>query len=308
MLSSTPYLPKGVHVLERGWLSANNILFADGEKTLMVDSGYCSHATQTVLLVESCLGGRPLDMLVNTHLHSDHCGGNAALQGRYPELLTFIPPGQAAHVSDWDPVALTFVPTGQTCPPFTLTDTLKPGGRIQFGSTWWEIHAAEGHDPHSVVFFEPLAGILISADALWENGFGVVFQELEGVDAFAEVAATLDLIERLNPKTVIPGHGRVFSYMPDTLLIARQRLNAFVNNPTKHATHAAKVLLKFKLLEVQKQLLEDFMHWAQVTPYLGQIQQKFFPELTLSNWVAQLCTELITANAARREGAYILNH
>jgi hypothetical protein len=33
------------------------------------------------------------------------------------------------------------------------------------------------------VLFEP-QGASISADALWENGFGVVFPELEGADAF----------------------------------------------------------------------------------------------------------------------------
>lgn len=274
----------------------------------MVDSGYCTHAAQTVSLVKSCLGARPLEVLVNTHLHSDHCGGNAALQGRYPDLLTLIPPGHATHVSDWDPIALTYLPTGQSCPSFTFTDTLVPGERIQFGSTWWEIHASQGHDPHSVIFFEPVARVLISADALWENGFGVVFPELEGLNAFAEVAATLELIERLNPETVIPGHGRVFSYSPQILLLAHQRLNAFVNSPTKHAAHAAKVLLKFKLLEVQKQLLEDFAHWAQTTPYLGRIQVKFFPEVTLSGWIEQLCIELIEVNVARREGPYILNN
>lgn len=274
----------------------------------MVDSSYCTHAAQTVSLVESCLGSRPLDVLVNTHLHSDHCGGNATLQARYPDMLTLIPPGQAAHVSNWDPIALTFLPTGQSCPLFTFTETLKPGKRIQFGSTWWDIHAAQGHDPHSVIFFEPESRVLISADALWENGFGVVFPELEGLNAFEEVAETLDLIEHLNPQTVIPGHGRVFCYTPEILLLARQRLNAFINNPTKHASHAAKVLLKFKLLEVQKQLLEDFLQWAQVTPYFEQIRAKFFPELTVSNWVEQLCTELIKVNVAKREGPYILNH
>lgn len=307
-MNPTPHLPKGIHVFERGWLSANNILFTDGDKTLMVDSGYCTHAAQTVSLVESCLGTRPLEVLVNTHLHSDHCGGNSALQGRYPDLLTLIPPGQAAHVSDWDPIALTYSPTGQNCPSFAFTDTLVPGERIQFGSTLWEIHAAQGHDPHSVVFFEPVARVLISADALWENGFGVVFPELECLNAFAEVAATFDLIERLNPETVIPGHGRVFSYTPEILALARQRLIAFVSKPKKHAAHAAKVLLKFKLLEVQRQLLEDFMQWAQITPYFGQIQGKFFPELTLSTWIEQLCSELIKVNVARREGPYILNN
>ncbi len=273
----------------------------------MVDSSYCTHAAQTVSLVESCLGTRPLDVLVNTHLHSDHCGGNAALQDRYSDLVTLIPPGQAAHVANWDPIALTYSPTGQSCPSFAFTDKLKPGQQIQFGSRWWEIHAAPGHDPHSVIFFEPVARVLISADALWENGFGVVFPELEGLDAFADVAAALDLIERLNPETVIPGHGRAFTYAPEILLMARQRLSAFIGNPAKHASHAAKVLLKFKLLEVQKQLLGDFVHWAKITPYMGQIQQKFFPELTLTAWVEQLCNELIKVNAARREGPYILN-
>ena len=159
-----------------------------------------------------------------------------------------------------------------------------------------------------MILFQPESRLLLSADALWENGFGVVFPELEGLNAFAEVAATLDLIERLNPETVIPGHGRVFSYTPEILLLARLRLKAFVNSPTKHAAHAAKVLLKFKLLEVQKQLLEDFVQWAQVTPYLEQIQGKFFPELTLSAWIEQLCSELIKVNVARREGPYILNN
>ena len=48
-----------------------------------------------------------------------------------------------------------------------------------------------------MILFEPASGILISADALWESGFGVVFPEIEGTAAFDEVAATLDVIERL---------------------------------------------------------------------------------------------------------------
>jgi hypothetical protein len=29
-----------------------------------------------------------------------------------------IPPGLAAFVREWDPVALSYTPTGQQCPPF----------------------------------------------------------------------------------------------------------------------------------------------------------------------------------------------
>lgn len=304
---AAPDLPVGLHVFERGWLSANNILFTDGDKTLLVDSGYCTHAPQTLSLIESVLGSRPLDLLVNTHLHSDHCGGNAALQARYPVLRTLIPPGQAKQVANWDPVTLTYLPTGQLCPKFSFTDVLQSGASMHFGSQTWEVHAAPGHDPHSLIFFDPKHRLLISADALWENGFGVVFPELEGSDAFSEVAATLDLIERLNPKTVIPGHGRVFLYRPEVLARARQRLDSFINNPPRHAHHAAKVLLKFKLLETQRQDYAEFAQWAIETPYFMQIKTKFFADIPVRTWIEQLSGELVGAGAAKREGAQIVN-
>lgn len=151
-------LPAGMHVFERGWLSANNILFAGGDETLLVDSGYCTHSPQTLSLIESVLGSRPLDRLVNTHLHSDHCGGNAALQARYANIHTLIPPGHANQVADWDPVALTYLPTGQLCPQFSFTRTIWPGDSMQFGAEAWQVHAAPGHDPHSLVFSSPGAG------------------------------------------------------------------------------------------------------------------------------------------------------
>ena len=35
----TVRLPDSLHVLERGWLSANNILFFEGDDATLVDSG-----------------------------------------------------------------------------------------------------------------------------------------------------------------------------------------------------------------------------------------------------------------------------
>jgi glyoxylase-like metal-dependent hydrolase (beta-lactamase superfamily II) len=300
-------LPAGMHVFERGWLSSNNVLFTDGEQSVLVDSGYCTHSPQTLQLVERALGGRVLDRLVNTHLHSDHCGGNAALQTRYPGLETLIPPGQACSVDSWDPVALTYLPTGQLCPRFTYSDVIAPGVEIAFGSRNWQAHAAAGHDPHSVVFFEPISRTLISADALWENGFGVVFPELEGDDAFNNVAATLDLIEKLRPKTVIPGHGTVFSYSAQVVSRARSRLDHFMRRPDKHARHAAKVLIKFKLLERQQLAVEDLLHWADGTIYLMQIRSKFFDTERMKEWIETMLDELATSGAIRRSEGLIFN-
>ena len=290
-------LPAGMHVFERGWLSSNNVLFTEGEQSLLIDSGYCTHAAQTLQLVSHALEGRELDYLVNTHLHSDHCGGNAALQERYSGLKTLIPPGQAASVHPWDPVALIYAPTGQLCPQFNYSAVIKPGAEITFGSSIWRAHAASGHDPHSLLFFEPITRTLISADALWENGFGVVFPELEGQDAFNDVAATLDLIEMLRPKTVVPGHGPIFSYSAEVLDRARARLNHFTLRPDKHARHAAKVLIKFKMLDRQQLLLKELIEWAAETDYLVQIHNKFFATEQIANWIEALLNELVAAGA-----------
>ena len=300
-------LPAGIQVFERGWLSANMILSIGKDASALVDSGYCTHSAQTVALVAAALNERPLNLLANTHLHSDHCGGNNALQEKFPALVTLIPSGQAAHVANWDPEALTYSPTGQLCPQFRFTDTIMPGSEIMLGDLRWQIHAAAGHDPHSLIFFEPIARVLISADALWENGFGVVFPELEGEDAFDAVAATLNLIEQLAPKTVIPGHGRVFAYSPQVVERSRQRLEAFVRNPTRHAHHAAKVLLKFKLLEVQRQKFADLSKWALDTPYFEKVRNSFFNAIPANVWIETLAAELVQVGAASREGEYILN-
>ena len=300
-------LAPGMHVFERGWLSSNCILFDDGDRSWLVDSGYATHSDQTLALLASKLGARSLNFLINTHLHSDHCGGNAALQAQYPSLVTIIPPGQSELVKIWDDFGLFYTPTGQLCPQFKFDLTLKVGSTIQLGLQNWEIHAAGGHDPNAIIIFEPLSRVLISADSLWQSGFGVIFPELEGIEAFDDVAVTLDLIERLNPRVVVPGHGGVFKYTPDILAIARKKLDDFVKDPTKLARHGAKVLLKFKLLEKQKLLLSEFIEWAAGTPCLVQYQRRFFANLDFNLWVQQLCEELIVAGVARREGNNLFN-
>jgi len=292
-------LPPGVTVFERGWLSSNNILIQGEGGTALIDSGYCTHAEQTLELVDSALQGSPLDLLLNTHLHSDHCGGNAALQGRYPALQTHIPPGHAEFVCVWDADALSYTPTGQQCPRFQLNATLQAGTEMRLGDLQWQVHAAPGHDPHSVILFEPQSRTLVSADALWEKGFGVVFPELDGEHGFDEVAATLDLIERLNPATVIPGHGAPFIEAGAALAYARQRLDGFVQNPDKHRVYAAKVLLKFKLLEARQLTMTALVDWVRSTAYCSRIILRQFAGATLEQATQQLVQELARSGAAK---------
>jgi glyoxylase-like metal-dependent hydrolase (beta-lactamase superfamily II) len=300
--------PNGITLFERGWLSSNNILMRGQHGCALIDSGYATHARQTLTLVANALQGQPLDLLLNTHLHSDHCGGNAALQAHYPEMQTWIPPGHARHVQPWNPVALSYAPTGQICPPFSYSATLQPNTEIALGDQLWQIHAAPGHDPHSVILFEPQSRLLISADALWENGFGVVFPELDGAAAFTEVAQTLDVIEALTPTLVIPGHGAAFTDVADALARARRRLDSFTLAPQKHSRYAAKVLLKFKLLEIQRVTQANLLQWALATPLLNQIYQSSEAAgQPLQAWVLGLLDELVRSGAASRDQQILFN-
>jgi glyoxylase-like metal-dependent hydrolase (beta-lactamase superfamily II) len=248
--------------------------------------------------------------VINTHLHSDHCGGNAALRREYPLARTLIPPGHADAVARWDEETLTFAATGQRCEPFAFDGLLRPGESITLGESQWEIHSAPGHDPHSVILFEPRERVLVSADALWENGFGVVFPELDGAHAFDEVAATLDVIEALRPQLVIPGHGAAFGgedAVASALQRARGRLASFISKPRRHAAHAMKVLIKFKLLEWQRVGSDEFFRWAESMPYMQRVHARFFQDSPSREWLDELLAELAGSGALRREGGMLYN-
>ncbi|MFC3108427.1 MBL fold metallo-hydrolase [Undibacterium arcticum] len=290
------HLPPTMRVLERGWLSANNILFLGRQQTALVDSGYASHAPQTLALVRLGLQGRRLDRLINTHLHSDHCGGNAALQAAYG-CRTTIPAAEAAKVRDWDPDALSFAATGQQCPRFGFDDTLTSGDAIVLGELDWQVLGAPGHDPHSLILYCPQERILISADALWENGFGVIFPELEGESGFAETGATLDLIAGLDVRLVIPGHGAPFAGIEAALERARSRLDYLAADPVRNAQNAVKVLLKFLLLERQVIAVTELPQLLSGIRLIAESNRRYLGHSMpdLAQWVV---AQLVRAGAA----------
>ena len=298
-----------MRVFERGWLSSNNVLFT-GEQTALVDSGYVTHAPQTLALVRHALGARPLDRLLNTHLHSDHCGGNGALQAAYG-CHTSIPALEADKVAVWDEEALSFRATGQQCARFAFDALLAPGQVLELGGMAWQVLSAPGHDPHALLLFCPAEGILISGDALWENGFGVIFPELAGEPGFEEARATLDLIATLDVRVVIPGHGRMFADVPGALQRAYSRLDYLAADPKRNAENAVKVLVKFLLLERQRIVLTEVAGLLAAIPVVGSALRQMAldahaadPYVPLANWAI---AALIRAQAARIDGADLVD-
>ena len=265
----------GLAVLERGWLSANQAVFraAGSAPATVVDTGFCAHAEQTLALIDHALGGEPLARIVNTHLHSDHCGGNAALQRR-GGVETWIPAPSMAAVERWDDEALSYRLTDQPCPRFAAGRALVPGETIALGEASWQIHAAPGHDMDAVMLFEPQTRTLIAGDALWEERLAIIFPELAGEDGFGPTRATLSLIERLQPRAVLPGHGRPFADVDRALAASRERVDAFERHPERHVQHAARALLMFHLLEVRQVAFDDLVAWMHRTPIYRTVARR----------------------------------
>jgi glyoxylase-like metal-dependent hydrolase (beta-lactamase superfamily II) len=298
-------LPASIQVFERGWLSSNNVMLLGRHDTAIIDTGYLSHAPQTLELVRHALQGRHLDQILNTHLHSDHCGGNALLQAHFG-CKTSIPVAEADKVRHWDVDALSFKATGQRCDRFTFDATVAPGDVLRLADRDWHALAAPGHDPHSLIFYCPQEKVLVSADALWENGFGVIFPELEGASGFAEQRATLDLIAGLDVQIVIPGHGAPFTDLAGALARARSRLDYLSADPVRNAQNALKVLLKFLLLERQRIALADVPLLLTSMPVFAAANSNFLQQSpqALGQWAA---SQLVRSAAARMEGEYLLN-
>ena len=103
----TPTLPGTVRVIVRDWLNANNIVLLQPGHNVVVEIGYLSHAHHTLALLRQPqhLGAEPLQLVVNTHCHSDHMGGNALLARTYGCPVA-VPEGEAALIRNWDTRAL----------------------------------------------------------------------------------------------------------------------------------------------------------------------------------------------------------
>jgi glyoxylase-like metal-dependent hydrolase (beta-lactamase superfamily II) len=298
-------LPDSIRVLERGWLSANNILFLEGEQASLVDSGYVSHAEQTVQLVSHELDGRRLTRLINTHSHSDHIGGNAALQSRFGcEII--VPAGLHAAIADWDENALLLSPLGQQSARFQHDTLISAGSEIEMGGLNWQTLAVPGHDMEALGYYNPEKRILISGDALWENGFGVIFPELLGeADGLASTKATLEMLAKLPIDLVIPGHGKPFSNIDVAFERAFRRLTMFTVDIEKLAWHGIKVIVSFAMMEKRRLPRKDFSGFIKNLPFAGDVNARYLslPEDELSSRIEH---ELLLVGALRLEEGWLI--
>lgn len=299
-----------MQVFERGWLSSNCVLFEDDSGATLIDSGYFTHAEQTLALVHRAIERHRVPRLrrvINTHLHSDHCGGNALL-ARRTRCEIVIPEGNSFGVRHWDQRFLTFEATGQHCDRFDFTDTVSAGDVLTLGGQEWEALAAPGHDVDSVMFHCEDEGILISGDAIWEDGCGAMFpsanpKTLE--EDFSAAFETLGLVESLDVRVIVPGHGRPFTDAEGALERVRSRLRRLSADPARNGRHVVKVLLKYRLLDDRRMSFDTVHAMFRDVPTIEHCNRDI--GLAPAALAERTMDDLVKVGAARRDGQWLVD-
>lgn len=129
---------------ERKFPSANMILIKD-KLPILIDTGFGSEAKDTEQLIkEAGVSPEELHLIVNTHYHSDHVGGNSYFQKNYDVTI-------AAHkwdadlINSCDPEACSAEWLDQPVEPYRVDKRLSDNDEIHTGSKTLKVIHTPGH-------------------------------------------------------------------------------------------------------------------------------------------------------------------
>ena len=305
MLATFHSVSKNLTVIERGWLNCNQIVLTAAGQNILIDSGYGRDAAETIQVVGEALNHQPLHRLINTHCHSDHMGGNRALSETYACRIT-IPVGEVEHVSPWTAQSCWSLQTDQYAEKFVFDDTMEAGESFDGGGLCWRAMAAPGHDMGALLFWCEQERILITGDALWARGMGFVWPtevtELSDENSSRRpiyaALETLDMIETLSPRLIIPGHGAPFTAVGEALAFTRSRLVAFAKDPVKNARHVVKTLFVFALLDKRSMPLATLPQYLAGVPVYQDMSRRFL-HMSDDEMAAMLVKDLLANGAVK---------
>ena len=182
---------------------------------------------------------------------------------------------------------------------------LRSGETHVWGDLEWRLLAAPGHRMGALVFYNAEHRVLISGDALWENGYGFVMPAALDPDALPAARDTLDMIAGLDVRYVIPGHGEPFADAAAALDRAYRRTEAFEADQVRVARHALKGLLAFTLLHRRRMALADLPAYVERVGIYRDINQAAL-RLAPVDLATMLVAELQKAGAARIEDGWLM--
>lgn len=279
---------------QRGFPSANMVLLP-GTHPILVDSGHGCDFEETLPLLKSAnVNPQDLQMVVNTHYHCDHVGGNHAFMARYQiPIATHQWEAQMVNRRDRDACSAEWL--DQAVEPYRVTHMLKDGDVLDTGTRQYQVIHTPGHTLGHICIYsdgELVGGDTVHADDIaWLNIFR------EGAGAIYRILETLERLEKLPLRVIYSGHGTA-NYEPHKRIQdARARYEKWIDDPHKIGWHACKRIFTYALM------LFNGLSQAEIPGYLLRCPwfndySRFVFDTEPANFVQPLLDELIRSGAA----------
>jgi glyoxylase-like metal-dependent hydrolase (beta-lactamase superfamily II) len=182
---------------------ANSVAVLDGKSALVVDATLLPR-TADDMRAEIERRGAHAELVLNTHHHVDHVGGNAAFAGArvagHPVTADIVSRmvGREGELGRLMPAFAGELASLRLRPPepTALLEVLPRGGRL--------VCLTPAHSPADLMVWFPAERLLLAGDVCFNR---VVPLAVHGLVS-AWIAA-LDAIMALGPLTIVPGHGPV---------------------------------------------------------------------------------------------------
>lgn len=265
-------LPDGLRFIQRGWANANSIWIEetdarggapsgsgraadptgfDGPRdAVLIETGSARDAeTLASSLRESGSDLERLGLLVNTHGHWDHAGGNAWWIDRTGADLATGPITARWMIEECrEELWLDYFDLDM--PLRSPNRILEPGSITELGGIPFEVLALPGHAPDLIGLHQPDMRLAITADALLPGGdCGILHVGVHGWECLDEAEDSVRRLQALGLRTVLPGHGPIIGDPVSELEQLGERLARFREEPRRLIGHLARRVAVAGLLE-----------------------------------------------------------
>ncbi len=280
----------------RSFPSANMVLIR-GEEPVLVDTGFGSDVAETASLLERAgVAPHRLGLIVNTHHHSDHVGGNHALQKRYGVPVA-AHRWEAALVNHRDAEACSAVWLDQPVEPYRVDRLLFEGDEICAGELTFRVLHTPGHTLGHISLYEAKAQALICGDAV--HGDDVAWLNLfrEGAGALERAMASVARLSSLPLRWACSGHGAAIHDPQAAFAAALRRYESWLNQPERVAWHGLKRIFAYALMLKNGLAEEDLEPYLLSCPWFHDYSRHAFGLLP-ADFVAPLLAEMLRSGAA----------
>jgi glyoxylase-like metal-dependent hydrolase (beta-lactamase superfamily II) len=261
--------------IQRGWLNANHLVFTASPKTL-IDTAYIRDKAETESLIAQCgLDIEEVELIVNTHAHCDHIGGNAEFQRR-SGCQVVLHEVDRWFVDQKNAMATWWGYYQQDAEFFPTHGSLTDGAVITLGQMNFLVLHTPGHGMGQIALYGLDTGWLISADNVWDGDFGVLTTRIDGLDAPFRLRDSLERLGRLKVQKIFPGHGAMLDDGPGAIEACLARVGAFIENPQRMGRDQVRKILLY-ILMMRGPLLRDEL-WERVrrSPWFPETASLYF--------------------------------